>query len=518
MRQADRLIINVLSNYALTLVGGIASLIVVPIVTHDLGLSGYGLATMLLATFTITTTFGNAINRAMQRFVPLDLANPDPRQISITFNSGMALYAILGLISAIVIWSVKFWYLDDPALSEELRRDGALAFALVSISLVIGSPLFAYRACLEAIQRFDLVGFHVSAATVLRMLVVIAFFKLDKGSVAVFAISQVVATIASCYFCRKALFKAIPALRESPSLISPVMIKGLTVFAGATLLAIAGNVLGLEGFRVLVGMSLGMEEVGGLSAVWTVRSMVFLLITSMTNVLTPAASDMDARGASDTLAKLLLASTKYATVAAASTCVVPLTIAAPLLTKWLGDDVKGYGPLLFLVMITQVPLAASMSAQQVLIGMGRMKVTGPLMFMRGAGSLAAAWLYMWGAREPSLFGATLVLYAFQVFCSIVLFAYGAAQTRLAQGALFLEGFCRPIALGFAGTLVTWAVAGQLGTGQWWRLMTAVGAGELVYLGLLLTLGLGTEERVHLHSFFLRAKNRLMPGTEADELQ
>ncbi len=514
MRQADRIIINILSNYGLTLVGGIASLVMVPIVIGDLRPSGYGLASMLLATFTVTETLGQSINRALQRYIPQDLASEDRDQASITFNSALACHALLGLVAACVIWSIRNWYLDDPDIGPALHADGTRAFALVCLTLLCGAPLLAYRATLEAIQRFDLVVMHVSAGTVLRTIAVIAIFKVGYGSVAVFVVSQLLAVLGSALLCRSALRKALPQVAVSLRMVRAKSLKLLGAFAVGGLLITGGNVMGLEGFRILVGKGLSMEAAGGLSAVLAFRTMVFLLIRNMTNVLTPAVSTMQARGSSENVGKLLLSSTKYSAAAAVSICVVPLLVAGSFLQLWLGSEFVTLVPLMYTVMIAQVPLALSSGSQQVLIGLGRMRRTVPIIFLRGAGSLGAAAAYMFFAPEPSLVGAAVCLYVVQIVGSLSLYIYGNSVAKVGQIRSFLEGLMRPLLLGGLAASVTWLVAAQLGSDRWWNLMTSIAAGEIAFLGLVLGFGLGKEERSRLLGFAGRVRGKFLPAHPA----
>lgn len=511
MRQADRIIVNVLSNYGLTLVGGIASLVMVPIVIGELRPSGYGLAAMLLATFTVTETLGQSINRALQRYIPQDLASPNPDQVCITFNSALACHALLGVLAACVIWSLRTWYLDDPDIGPELHADGTLGFALVCLSLIVGAPMLAYRAALEAIQRFDLVVAHISLGTFLRTLAVIVLFKIGYGSVTVFVFSQVLATMGTCLLCRKALRKALPRIHVSVRMVQVSSLRVLGRFAVGGLLITGGNVLGLEGFRVLIGKRLSMEAVGGLSAVWAFRTMVFLLIRNMTNVLTPAVSTMDARGATENIGKLLLASTKYAAAAAVSICIVPLVVADQFLQLWLGKEFVSLVPLMYTVMLAQVPLAMSTSSQQVLIGLGRMRATVPIIFIRGAGGLAVASVYLFTVPDANLVGAAVCLYAVQVLMSMTLFFYGSSVTQIGGLRAVLEGLVRPVALGLAACVITWLVSSQIGSDKWWNLLTSIAGGEVVFLALIMLVGLGAEERSRLLGFAGRVRGKLRPA-------
>lgn len=511
MRQTDRLIINVLSNYGLTLVAGVTSLVVVPVVVNDINRGGFGLAMMLLSTFTVMTTLGTAVNRAMQRYLPQDMASSESERVNSTFNSSMLMYGVLGVGVAVTVLLLRGWYLDDPAIDPELRADGSIAFYVVAGLILIEGPLLAFQAGLESIQRFDLVGAYSSATTVLRMIAVIVLFKLGYGSVLVFVASQILAVMAASLCFARSLRRALPGLSISLRFVNKATLKSLFVFTAAGLLVTSGNVLGLEGFRVLVGKGLGLQDVGGLSAVWTFRSMVFMIICSMTNVLTPTASSLDARGSMESLSKLLVSSTKYASVAAASTCLVPLAVTGAFLKLWLGDEFGNLQSLMLVILIAQVPIAASASAQQILIGLGRMRVTGPAVFARGAGSLCAAWIYLYASAEPTLVGAAFWLYVTQVGCSLILFCYGGRHTGVGVFRLLMDGVALPVVLGSVAALLTWAISSQIGVGGWAELAAAVGIGEAVFLGLILAFGLGEEERAHLGAFLGRVRTRLLPS-------
>lgn len=510
MRQTDRLIINVLSNYGLTIVSGVASLVVVPVVVSDLSQTGYGLAMMLISAIATTTTLGNAINRALQRYLPQDLETSDTDRVNATFNSALAMYSGLGICAAISIYMLRDWYLNDPGITDELRSDGSIAFLVVALLMLIEGPLITFQAGLESIQRFDLVGAYSGLTTVLRALAIIAFFKLGYGSIVFFVITQMLALILSALMYFRSLRRSIPGLRISFRHIRRNSMWALLMFSSAGLLMTLGNVLGQEGFRVLVGKGLSMAAVGGLSAVWAFRSMVVMVITSMTNVLTPTASSLDARGSTASLGKLLVASTKYSSVAAASTCLVPLAVFRPFLRVWLGDEFTSLGTLLIVIMVAQIPIAASMSSQQILIGLGRLRITSPAVFLRGAGSLVAAGLYLYFARDPNLTGAATWLYATQILFSLIVFVHGSQETGVNFRQLLLHGLALPIALGAGAALVTWGVSLQFGTGGWLVLFLAVGVGEFAFLGLILLLGLGKEERSHIGSFIGRVKARLIP--------
>ena len=103
MQQADRLILNVLSNYLLTLVAGVAGLVMVPVVLGELGAAGYGLAALLQAAFISVRPCPTASGALCSAYVPHDLASADPQRVNATFSSGMAWFAALGAAGALLV-------------------------------------------------------------------------------------------------------------------------------------------------------------------------------------------------------------------------------------------------------------------------------------------------------------------------------------------------------------------------------------------------------------------------------
>jgi O-antigen/teichoic acid export membrane protein len=504
MRQADRLIVNVLANYALTLVAGTAGLVMVPVVLTGLGAEGYGLAALLQAAFLSVQTLADGGSRALQRFVPQDLAIAGSRRVNATFSSGMAWFAALGAAGTLLIWCFRGVYLESPGIDAAQRSEVLLTLGLILAALALGSPLNVYRAGLEALQRYDLASLRVGVATALRALLVIALFKLGYGSIPAFVGSLLAATIATGLWCRVALRRELPGLRISVRSVGVTPLRALAAFSMGVMLIAAGNLLGTEGFRLLVGRMFGLADVGMFSALLAFRTMAATLIENMSNVLTPAASALEARGASARLGPLLILSTKYASIAASLICVVPLAVARSFLGLWLGEDALPFAPVMFAILLGQLPALVSAGAQQMLVGLGATRLAGSTVVGRGIGSLLAAFAYLFWWPTPGLLGATLCLYAVQIAGGVAMFVFGARATGADPVALIRNSLLRPVGLAALGAAVTALASEWLGSSTWMELIACVALGELTFLGLVAWLGLDRGERERLREFAVRA--------------
>ena len=273
------------------------------------------------------------------------------------------------------------------------------------------------------------------------------------------------------------------------------------------MLIAVGNLLGTEGFRLLVGNTLGMAQVGMLSALLAFRTMASTLIENMSNVLTPGGQH--ARGARWVRCgweTLLISSTKYASVAAALVCVVPLAVAESFLGLWLGEDALPFAPVMFAILVGQIPVIISAGAQQVLVGLGEARLAGSTVIARGIASLLAALLYLALAPQPTLLGATLSLYAVQAAGGIAMLVFGARATGAGVLVMFRDALLWPLALALVGAGVT-ALAGHwIGSEPWSRWSRAWRWARPRSCCLVAWLGIDAEERPSAPT------SRCAPGT------
>jgi O-antigen/teichoic acid export membrane protein len=503
LRQADRIIFNTISNYSLTFFTMATQIVMVPIVIHRLGKSGFGLANMVLVPFGLFEVLTGSFGRALHRYIPLDLASSDELKVSRTFTTAMLGYVLMGVVGAVSVWFAFDWLLAGPDVPPELVGDGRTAMWILMIWLVVGFPLWGYRKGLEAIQRYDLLGFSHGLITLVRTVAVIIVFWMGHGSVTFFVASHLVSLIFVNLLCRYFLLRAVPSMRERPSLIDRATIVLVGTFAAATLVGMVGEICGSYGYRMFVGKELGLEKLGVLAALFTLQQTMCRLIDELTNAFSPAISSMDAAGASGAVVKLMLTGTKSSMFVAAAMTVVPIAAAAPFLHLWLGKDFLQYDALLYVLLLLTLLYCVGLTPTSVLFGLGRARTTGTVMFVRGVAGLLLSWAYVrW--VSPSLLGAVACMYGVQYSGGLWMLWSACRAVGVRSRLAVWEVIVRPLSLALMGALATWGLLQLVGVDRIWKLGIAVAGGEAVLLGLILVAGLGEEERTRIMSFFGRA--------------
>ncbi|MCK4661138.1 MAG: hypothetical protein KAV82_16580, partial [Phycisphaerae bacterium] len=215
MGQANRIILNALSNYGLTIITMASSMVMVPIVVRDLTRVGYGVAAVVMAVLGTFELLSNLLGRALQRHIPQDLAGNTPQRVNQTFNTARLGLMLIGVLGALVVWVLGSWLLEDPQVSDAMIADGQHAFLLLIVWLVFAFPLCAYQKGLEAIQRYDMISAYLGAVTLVRTVAVIVIFVLGYGSITVLIGSYLVATLICFLLCRRLFLRLTPQVKVS---------------------------------------------------------------------------------------------------------------------------------------------------------------------------------------------------------------------------------------------------------------------------------------------------------------
>lgn len=505
MGQANRLIVNTLSNYALTFVSMIAALVMTPIVVRHLGQAGYGVAAIVLAPFGVFETLAGSFGRAMHRFIPVSLAEPDHRSLHRVFSTGVCGYVLIGLMGALLVQLFSGVLLGGDDIRPDLIKDGTLAIHVLAVWLVIGFPLWAYRKGLESIQRFDLMNLAHGIITVLRMVVVIVVFVLGYGSVTFFVASQLLGLLLCNWICRRQLHRCVPDLVFSPRLVDRKTLWMMGSFALATVLGTLGEILGGHGYRIFVGKAIGLHELGEFAAIMTLQMTIFRLVDELTSAFAPAVSALDAQGKGVNVAKLLVSGTKVSTLVAVSMAVVPLAASKPFLNLWLGPAFARRDTLFCVVLIALVPFCLGNPAMHILYGLGKASVCGPIQFLRSFVGLAVAFIYVTYFQQ-GLTGACVIMFAAQGIGGIVLMLHGCSVTGLPWAQALRKTLFRPVLIALVGAAVTYFVLHAVGDDSWWKLGISVASGEAVFIVLVLIAGVGVEEWHRIFSFLSAARN------------
>jgi O-antigen/teichoic acid export membrane protein len=320
--------------------GGAAALVTLllpPFLTQILSKDAYGTWLLILQLSTYVSFLDFGIQTAVGRYVAHhnELGEFEQRD-SIVSTSLMILTAsgavAVGVIS-LLAWQLPNLFKDMPI---ELHQDARLALLFVGISLAIALPFNVFGGIFIGIQRYDIPAWIIGTSKLLGGIFVIPIAYVSHSLVMMGLLMGMANLLTGLwqYFAYRKIAGDIKISLRQVSKSSALKIadycSGLLSWSMGTIL-----VSGLD--TAIVGY-FHYQSVVYYTLAASVTNFVTGIQGSIFTTMLPSAATIGARGDREGLGKLLISSTRYATITLIITS-LPLILGGKyLLTAWVGEN------------------------------------------------------------------------------------------------------------------------------------------------------------------------------------
>jgi len=481
---------NVSTRYIAIFVDGLIGLMVLPFNVAHLGKAAYGLWAL---TTSITWFFGVldlGYSGALVKFVAQYRAWRDHAALNEVVSTIGTVFTALGglcfVVTAVIAWQVGSLFHLDSGQADTARRLLFIIGAYLSVQL----PISVFGAVVYGFQRF-----YRNNAVSICLSIVVAIVN-----VTVLATGHTLVTlVASTTAVRMAFlglfvwnaYRVFPGLRVRPSLFRRARLREVTVFSVYMAVLDWSAKLNYSSDTMVIGAMLDTSAI----ALWTVGQRLTQLAQQLTSQLNgalfPAVVDSDATERHDQLQLILIQGTKLSLALAAPLCLGLITLADPLIRRWVGSQfTASVLPLQIMLTIVLVRNITA-SANLILRGAGEHRL---LTYTNAATAAVNVLLSIALVRWLGLLGVALGT-LIPVTASSLFILYPAAcrrvhvrlRTPLAQAI-------------WPATWPAVIMTAALRLGQrvpptsLFEVAAYLAAGGLLYAGLFVGLAMGTEER------------------------
>lgn len=183
MKASDRIIVNTLAQYARTIINTLLSLYATRLVLDVLGVSDYGIYTLVAGIVSMLSFLTNAFVRTTQRFLSYSQGKSDPIEMRNVFNNCLVLHICIGLFIGIVLELltplVFDWFIEIP---EERLSAAKLLYQTVIFVLFLTFLCSPFRALLVSHENIVFTSCVEVVDGILKVLSVIAlqFVSYDR--------------------------------------------------------------------------------------------------------------------------------------------------------------------------------------------------------------------------------------------------------------------------------------------------------------------------------------------------
>ncbi len=306
-----------------------------PIIVHGLGAEMYGLYALVMGFVAYSFTFN--VGRAITKYVAAFHANNDTERVGEVLSNTLIINLVIGIGSAgALALSANILVTKVLNIAPALQGTAKVAFYLASIALLLTMLSQVFSAVPQAVQRFDVYSLITTIIAILTIGGNGALVWFGFGANALITWNVVITGLACAiyYFAsRRLLPDARLTFRIKRDLVFSIL-----RFSGAVIVyqLLANLLLLFE--RGWLTHSLGPAAVTYYVVPMTIGIYIHTLISSLTLVLFPLASEAGARRDAARLYQVYTRAYKYICVIVVFLSMTAAVGSWQLLSNWLGND------------------------------------------------------------------------------------------------------------------------------------------------------------------------------------
>lgn len=334
-------------------------LLITPWMMHAFGDRVFGVWSLVASFMGYYGLLDLGLSSAIGRFVSRAIGRKDNDQINEVISTGLVLLTVIGLISflaTLAMMAVAPMLLKESA---DVRLFNQL-LAILSVNIALGFPCYVFDGILTSHLRFDLLIPIRIVSTVARTILTYYFIQWDLG-IAAIAVMTVVLNLVEHGIKIVMAYAVDPALKISPALFRPGLIREMGGYGVYTFIAKAADILRFQIVAVVLTAFVNVAAVTHYRVASRLIEYFMQLIIGITTVFNPYFSQKEGESGSvlskDIRDKFFFASRITAHVSM-FVGLAMIFYGKDFIVRWVGKDYEGSYTVL---VILTVPLALAMT-------------------------------------------------------------------------------------------------------------------------------------------------------------
>lgn len=451
--------------------------VLTPILVHSLGDEGYGLWSIVVSLTSYYALADLGLRGAGVKYIAYYHAKSDWCSVSKVMATSIAIYGILALAVLLLALLTALVFPWCFAIGSEPAGNVRWVVFLTGLSVSLTMFGQVFSASVAALKRFDLANMGSVVAQLVQGGMMVLVLKMGGGLVAMSAVIVVVGLARQCslfFFSRRLM----PGVSFGPAFFDAGMLRPLFRFGLLNVLQTVAQSTAKSAGNLILGLILGPASVTFFDIAQRFVIKLETLGGSVTGVLMPVASSLDALDRRTSLVQGFLLATRSLLVLAVTLATVLICFGKPLIDFWIGAGYSGQAyPVLCLVatgMIFQMP---SRCTRSVLTGLDQVHLVAQasVLEMTLTIVLGTALTALWGIR-----GMAYGILATQIIVAGFLLPWFAWTAMGVPFRLYLQqGIVPGLIAALPSTVLTVALAQWLAAVSLWDLAARTGVAILL---------------------------------------
>ncbi|MCE5190676.1 MAG: flippase [Actinomycetia bacterium] len=388
MGDKRRIVGNTLAMSVAQLFTMATSLVLMPFIVRDFGLSHYGLYMLAISASSYATLLDFGVGSSVVKFVSERRARGEDDRISLTVSSALAFYMVVGLVAALglVVLALNT-QLIFRLTGDEARLVRNLFFVAAAAALLTW-PLSTGYHILGGIQRYNVIARNLLLGSIFSAAATISVLVLHEGPVTLLAATSMVTVcvgILNFTRARKELGAAQLSLgRARRSAMREILTFSWAIFISQVTLVI----LYQQTDRIVLGVFAGAAAIGLYEAAGKFQGLISQLTSLANTSVMPATSQLQAEQRTSALESLFMRGTKYVCIVINPIVVLLIVLARPIIIGWLGAEFAPAVTSAQILVSYQLLSAGTSVGDSMVVGLGKLPKRLPYVISIAVANLA----------------------------------------------------------------------------------------------------------------------------------
>lgn len=453
---AGRVALNSVCSVSINITMALVSIFLTPFILSRMGDQRYGVWAVLGSVYAYSTVLHLGMYSAINRHVPMHLAQGQQDKIREVSSSTMAFFIALGVVVLVLTFACADQVLALFVIPSSLVAPAHVAFYAVGIAASLCLSLNSFGAILSGYQRYDLMAAGRLISVGVRVGLLLAFLGRSEALLCmalIFGATEALTGLLNLCFA----WRLMPHRPLRVGAIHWRVLREMFGYGVNTFIYAVGAVIVAKTGEVIVGTYLPPERITYYTLALMPPMMLSGLVESFVASIKPAVADLDSRNDLPRIRELTLLSQKYVLLFIVPAMGFFLILGGNFYQIWLHREMNETVSLLYIVASGYLVHAAQYPLFLVLAGRGEHRVFGMLTVAMGVGAAGLGILFChvlgWGSPGVAI-GTTA---AMLVVNGVVVPRHAARRLGIALGE-FAKRSWIPAVCGVTpglGALVVW---------------------------------------------------------------
>ena len=385
--------------FAATIVTGF---LMSPFLVRNLGDSVYGVWVLMgsLVGYMGLLDFGLTVSTV--KYVAEYRAKGDQSAINKVVTGSLAVYSAVGLLT-LCIGAAASIYFNNIFESPLSRNVAAAVVILATINQAVSFPSAVFVGVIRGYQRYDLDAGITTVTIAVRSVLVVVLVRMGYGILALSVVTftfDVIRMIYLAWWC----YRLNPEIKIAREYLELKHLRRLLGYSALVFVIVIAKRMIFFTDSIVVGAFLSTAAVTAYFVGNRLVLYLHSLVSEMVGVLTPAASDLDARNQHGTIKDLVLISTKYTLLLSLPAATIFFVLGGNFIELWMGPAYKSSWSIMIILTAGVLAHLVEMPSHTMLLGRGKHRIVAKLTFAQAIVNLG---LSLWLVKPLGLNGVAL---------------------------------------------------------------------------------------------------------------